>query len=126
MARAARGYLPCFSRYLEKEFPLDAVFDDHTIVDKLKIFLKEIVTTNVMNDLKVAGVSGDIQPIRKNSKEENRLSSICGFSEGQLYRLDYGNNKNRILFGIDTQTRYCYIFAVDVTHQTFSGKNRKY
>jgi len=114
-----KGYLPCFSRYSKKDFPIDDIYSQQCYIDKLKNLLSALVTTVSPFDLsRQHGIGKEIQPIRPDSKEGQRLIAKFAF-EYQLYRIDYGDTPFRIIFGLSNIERYAYIFAVDTKHQTY-------
>ena len=45
----------------------------------------------------------------------------CAFAEGKVYYAAYGKNPYRIIFGIDTNQRIAYFFALDSHHSVRKG-----
>ncbi len=100
------------------------MYAESNSVEKVKRLLSALIDTENPVDLsRKNGVGKEIQPIRPDSSEGNRLIKQCGF-EYNLYRIDYGNTPFRIIFGLSNVDRLAYIFGIDTTHQTFSGKHR--
>jgi len=122
----SRGFLPCFSHYLNREYPLEDVYSQNSYVTKAKNLLSALFDIeNPYNLTRDCGVGKEIQPIRPDSAEGKRLVSQCCFPFGNLYRIDYGDNPFRIIFGTTNSDRRAYIFGFDTKHKSFSDKHRK-
>lgn len=123
--RLLRGFLPCFSRYLEKNYPLEDFYRNDIFVGKVSIFLQKIIQINSMADLRRQNVVKDAFKITPDQGiESKRIIKICNF-EQDLYRADWGDCPYRMVFGLDNTNRRCHIFILDATHDTYSGKQRR-
>jgi len=113
------GFLPCFSDYKHKEFPITPLYENTSYVDKVKRLLSSLVDLeNPMYLSSKCGVGKEIQPIRPDSKEGKRLINLFA-TPYQLYRIDYGNNPFRIIFAISNTDRMAFVLAFDLKHNTF-------
>ena len=120
-----RGFLPCFSQYLSKDFPIEKLYDQSQFIEKTKQLLSNLIDCESPLDLKNRGIGKEIQTIRPDSSESIRIINMCSFPKN-LYRIDYGNNPFRIVFGLSNTDRLAYIFAFDTTHSTYSGKQKRH
>lgn len=94
-----RGFLPCFSKYRHKEYPIEKLYGGSGHVDKLKTLVSCFIDSNSPQSLKLA-IGHEVQTIRPDSGEGKRL--ISQFSTPhQLYRIDYGNTPFRIIFSLE-------------------------
>lgn len=116
------GFLPCFSCYRHKCYPIGDFYQTPSYITKVKNLLSALVDSVSPRELKQQ-IGQIIKPVRPNSKEEKRIISLCSTTD-QLYRIDYGNNPFRIVFSLSNRERLAYIHIIDVTHNTMSGKNR--
>lgn len=123
--KASRGFLPCFSRYLEKSYPLEDFYRNRVFVNKVSNFLQKILHVSSMMDLRQQGLVKDIFKITpEQGSESRRIIASCNF-EQDLYRADWGDCPYRMIFGLDHTSRRCYVFILDATHDTYSGKQRR-
>lgn len=118
------GFLPCFSKHSDNKYTLDNFYGNHVFVNKLQEFAKAIIiapTTQVLSEL--IHPKGGIQPIDPmGNVDDRKLCQSLGWQNGKVYRVDYGDNPYRLLFGLDNQERRCYILALDTNHNTRPGK----
>lgn len=117
------GFLPCFSKYRHKEYPVKDFYQKSSYVEKAKVLVSAFITSTDPFTLKQALGNHDIQTVRPNSSEGKRIINMCASPECEIHRIDYGNNPFRIIFGLSKNDRNAYIFAVDTKHKTFSGKH---
>ena len=117
------GFLPCFSKYRHKEYPIKDFYQKAAYVERVKNLVSAFITSTDPFALKQALGNHDIQTVRPNSSEGKRIINICASPECEIHRIDYGNNPFRIIFGLSKNDRNAYIFAVDTKHKTFSGKH---
>lgn len=114
------GFLPCFHRYLDKDYPVTSLYANPTFVHKAQELLKALIETeNPFYLTKNYGVGKEIQVIRPHDKEGKRIIAQCAFPTGQIYRIDYGDTPFRVLFGIQNEGRRAFIFAFDTNHSTY-------
>ena len=112
---ATRGFLPDFSRYLFKDYPLEAAYQNRILIEKLKKLVSDLLTTqNPAQDLQNNGACKKLELMRPET--DKKFLAKCDFSEGYVYYAAYGNNPYRIVFGIDTNRRIAYFFALDTCH----------
>lgn len=123
------GFLPCFSQYRHSEFPLDDFYKNKTFVNKISVILHEILTcVNPVAELLTRTGCKTIMQITPDSAEGKRIINMCAWSNGKLYRLDFGKNKMRVIIGLEDngEKRLCYFFGLDAEHKTFPiGKTRR-
>lgn len=117
-----RGFLPCFSRYLHRHFPLEDFYQKPSHVTKVKVLLSALVDSQSPFDLK-RKIGQEVQTIRPNSKEGKSLIKLCS-SEYPIHRIDYGNNPFRIVFCFSNANRMAYIYIIDPKHKTMRGRHR--
>ena len=118
------GFLPCFSKHVDNKFTIDLFYSNQVFVGKVREFMHAIVAspnTQSLNELIHA--KGGIQPIDPmGNSDDKKLCQELGWQGSKVYRVDYGNNPYRLLFGLDNVEKRCYILALDTTHQTRRGK----
>lgn len=118
------GFLPCFSKHVDEKFELEVFYGNHVFVSKVQEFMHAIVispSTQALNQLIHA--KGGIQPIDPiGNPDDKALCQSLGWQSSKVYRVDYGDNPYRLLFGLNNQEKRCYILALDTTHQTRKGK----
>lgn len=121
-----RGFLPCFSKHVDHKFTIDIFYGNHVFVNKVQEFMHAIVvspSTQALNELIHA--KGGIQAIDPiGNSDDKALCQSLGWQSSKVYRVDYGDNAYRLLFGLDNQEKRCYILALDTTHQTRPSKKR--
>lgn len=118
-----RGFLPCFSKYCHREYPVDNLYLQQQYVEKVKQLLSCLLDSESTVDLKNNGIGKEIQPIRPDSLESKRIINLCS-SPKNLFRIDYGKNTFRIVFSLSNDERMAFIYGFDTTHSTYSGKQR--
>jgi hypothetical protein len=120
------GFLPCFSKHIDHKFPLTDLYANSAFVLKVEVFMQAIITspsTQILNSKIHA--KGGIQPIDPNGNRDDRnLCQLLGWQTSKIYRVDYGDNPYRLLFGLDNVNRRCYVLALDSTHKTRPGKKK--
>lgn len=118
------GFLPCFSKHVDGKFTLETFYGNKVFVGKVREFMQAILvspSTQILNQYIHA--KGGIQPIDPIGNAADReLCQSLGWQSSKVYRVDYGNNPYRLLFGLDNVEKRCYILALDTTHQTRRGK----
>ncbi len=118
------GFLPCFSRYRFKEYPPINFYQRDSYLQKVKNLVSAFLSSSDPLSLKESIGGHDVQTIRPDSAESKRIIASCGSPECAIYRIDYGNSPFKIVFGLANEKRCAYVFIVDTTHNTYSGKNR--
>lgn len=118
------GFLPCFSRYRHKEYPVRNFYLRNSYLEKVKNLVSAFLSSTDPLKLKQNLGSYDIQTIRPISSEGVRIIKLCASPDCEIHRIDYGNTSFKIVFGLSKNDRNAYIFAVDTTHDTYSGKHR--
>jgi len=113
-----QGFLPCFSRYKHSYFPIVNIYQKASYVTKVKTLISALIDSPSILSLKQNGIGKDIQTIRPTSAESKRLISLFEF-DYDIYRIDYGDNPFRIIFGLSNIKREAYILAIDTTHSTY-------
>ncbi|MBR3204519.1 hypothetical protein IKF81_02450 [Candidatus Saccharibacteria bacterium] len=112
---ATRGFLPDFSRYLFKEYPIIIAYQNKDLINKLKKLVSELLTTqNPAQDLQNNGLCKKLELMKPTT--DKKFLSKCAFPEGNVYYAAFGKNSYRIVFGIDTNQRIAYFFALDNSH----------
>lgn len=115
-----RGFLPDFSKYLFKDFPIETAYACNPAIQKLKHLVSELLTTkNPAQDLQNNGLCKKLE--KMTPQQDRKFIQKCGFVDGQLYYAAYGRNPYRIILGIDTNQRIAYFFAIDTTHSVRKG-----
>ena len=118
------GHLPCFSNYLHDDFPLGNFYPTPSSVRRVKDLLSALVDSASPQDLKQNIGAHGIAPVRPDSREGKELINLCN-SPYQIYRIDYGDNPFRIVFAFARAPgNLAYIYAIDVSHLTMSGRHR--
>ncbi len=117
-----RGFVPCFEKYNDKHYPLEAAYRDKDLIDKLCVFLSKIVTTSSYSTLVGNGLCKEVMQVKPDSLESKRIIGQFSYSD-KIYRAKFGNNGRKILFGLSHSNRYCYILGLDFSHQDFQ-KNK--
>jgi hypothetical protein len=118
------GFLPCFSKYLFGKYPIEKVYENKTFINKLQVFLSALLVTANPHQLQTNGACHKIMLLSPTDKESRRIISMCDSPKSKIYKAGFGDNKMRIIFGINYGERLCYVFALDTDHETFSGKSR--
>lgn len=124
---AKRGFLPCFSRHIDKSFPVEDFYANSVFVTKLQEFVAAIVDSPSIDILKGRiHPKGGIQQIDPSRNAKDReLCSRLNWTDGKIYRVDYGDNAYRLVFGLEVNKSRCYILALDSKHRTRGDKNRR-
>lgn len=117
-----RGFVPCFEKYNDRKYPLENVYRDKDIIDKLSNFLSKILTTKSYSSLVSDGLCKEVMIVQPNSLEGKRIISQFDYTD-KIYRAKFGNNGRKILFGLSHSNRFCYILGLDHSHQDFQ-KNK--
>lgn len=119
---AKRGFLPDFSKYLEKDYPIEEAYKCKPLIDKLSKLLSILPTmANPVRELKESGVCRKIEKLGTGPSKERTFIDKCKFSLGPIYYLAFGNNPYRVVIGIDSSTRRVYFFALDPKHVVRKG-----
>ncbi len=114
------GFLPCFSRYNHKEYPIKGCYSRQAYIEKVKVLVSAFLSSTDPFSLKKA-IGQEIQVLRPVNSESKKIIKMCNSSDCGIYRIDYGNNPFRIVFGLSNTSRNAYIFLIDVTHNTFNN-----
>ncbi len=110
-----RGFLPDFSKYLERHYPVEAAYTVSALIDKLGKLLQALVTTqNPAQDLQNNGLCKKLEKMSP-SKDKTFFGKI-DFPQGPIYYAAFGDNPYRIVFGIDSNTRRAYFLALITDH----------
>ena len=116
------GYLPCFSMYNYAHFPCEKLYCNVSAVNKVKQLMSAFVDNCDPRQLHLdAGIGkGGIEPIRPDTKEGKKWIGLFSVPF-QIYRIDYGDTKFKVLFGFSTSDgkRMAYVLAFDMKHETF-------
>jgi len=120
------GFLPCFSKHVDSKFAVGDFYCNSVFVTKVQEFSHAIVTAPNIPALKdKIHPKGGIQIIDPaKNKTDRDLCESLGWQTSKVYRVDYGDNAYRLLFGLNNVDRRCYILALDTTHQTRKGKHK--
>ena len=121
---AKRGFLPCFSAYLTKKYPFSDFYANDVYIGKVKILLSAFVDSTTPLELKEKLGGKMVTPIRPGDSESERILKNCQ-SVHPLYRIDYGDNPFRIVFGLSNLEGLAYVYIIDTTHDTYSNKHRR-
>lgn len=117
---ATRGFLPDFSRYLHKDFPIADAYRNRILIEKLQRLVSELlVTSNPAIELRERGCCKKLELM--SSKVDKNFMTKCDFLDGNVYYAAYGNTPYRIIFGIDTNQHIAYFFALDPKHSVRKG-----
>lgn len=121
-----QGFLPCFSKHNDSSFPIESAYSNKTFITKLELFVQSIITSPNTQVLKEKiHCKGGIQPINPNGNStDKKLCQQLGWQSSKVYRVDYGDNPCRLLFGLDNESKRCYILALDSNHDTRPGKRK--
>lgn len=118
------GFLPCFSKHQDRKFEINDFYNNKAFINKVQEFSHAIIvspTTQILEqNIHPKGGIQIVDPL-KNS-DDRKLCQDLGWQDSKVYRVDYGKNSYRLLFGLDNQERRCYILALDALHKTRPGK----
>lgn len=123
----SNGFLPCFSRHRDGHYSVETFYANPAFVSKVESFLQAIITSPTTQILKdKIHPKGGIQPIDPfGNADDKALCQKLGWQESKVYRVDYGNNTYRLLFGLDNAQKRCHILALDTNHDTRPQKKGK-
>lgn len=128
MDKTTQGFMPCFSRYRHSDYPIDCVFRKSVYIERLKKLMSALLDSESQLSL-AQSIGQEIKPLRpERSGEANRILKKIDFPEGTPIRIDYGNNRFRIVLGLSTDPqkgKMAYIFMISDDHKDFSGKQRR-
>lgn len=82
--------------------------------------MSDFIDSSSPQELHNQGVGkGGISVIRPESKETKKLIKQFSFPF-QIYRIDYGDTKFRVIFGLSSSDgkRIAYVLAFDMNHET--------
>ena len=117
MKPSPRGFLPSFSRYLFKDYPIAEAYTNSALIEKLRRLLFELpVTINPAFELRQKQCCKKLEKFTPSDRLERAFIAKCDFPEGQIYYAAYGDCPYRIVFGIDSNERIAYFFALDKNH----------
>ena len=110
-----RGFLPDFSRYLYKYYPIDDAFDNADLVEKLKGMVANLLT--VVNPMREMQSNGFCKKFEKMTPQKDKdFLRKCYIADCYPYYASFGDNAYRIVVAIDTNTRIAYFLALDTKH----------
>jgi hypothetical protein len=113
------GFVPCFSLYDEKRYPIGRAFTDSVVFRKVKDLIVELF--EAQNPVRLQRY--EAQKITPDSGEGKRLINQIG-NDYPLVRIDFGDCALRVIYSYrNNPVRMVYFHAIDTTHKTFSGKN---
>lgn len=118
-------YVPCFEYYCSNRHPFDEIDncpDFKSIVNHLKTLFEQIITCSNILQLKlVIGAKGGIDrlPNSGDGPKIKKLMSAQGYSQ-QIYKIDYGNSKYKIYYGIRPESRKFDVLIIDANHIYFN------
>lgn len=113
------GFLPCFSRYLHKKYPVKDLYQKDALVKKLQVLVSAFISSPDQLSLKEQIGGHQIQTIRPDSQESIKIIRLCNSSDCSIHRVDYGNTPFRIVFGLSNTDRNAFIFMIDPNHKTY-------
>lgn len=116
----AVGFFPSFAAYKHKECPLDEIYETPGHITRVKTLLSEIIECSSPLEIKQKIGGHDIMTIRPTSAEAKRVLKIVSDPDATLHKIDYGNNKFRIYFGLSTSDRMAKIYMIDTRHRYFT------
>lgn len=117
------GFLPCFSRYNHKAYPITGCYSRSSYIDKVKVLVSAFLSSPSPLSLK-ENIGQEIQTLRPTDSESRKIINMCDSTDcSGVYRIDYGNNPFRIVFGLSNANRNAYIFLIDVNHNTFKKRH---
>lgn len=115
------GFLPDFSFYLERHYPIEAIYSKPAFVEKIGNILKDIITEenpafqlqqkNLCKKCEKMNPSQDKDFFKKLSTIGEKASTIFP------YYLSFGDNKYGIALFLDSSNRRVYFLALDVDHK---------
>jgi len=114
------GYLPCFHNHDDKKYPIRNFYQNGAFVGKVEQFVSVIITCKDVTQLRERLGRYEIQNFDPVGNEQDK--QICRdhkWTDGKLYRLDYGDVAHRLIFGLDNKRRRCHILGLDSNHKTF-------
>lgn len=113
--QARRGFLPDFSRYLYKHYPIDDAFNNADLVSKLKDMVANLLTmVNPMWEMQSNGFCKKFE--KMTPQKDKEFLRKCDIADCFPYYASFGNNAYRIVVAIDTNTRIAYFLALDTKH----------
>ena len=115
------GFLPDFSLYLEKYFPVEDVYRELSFVKKLSEILKNIIfEENPTFELQSSGLCNKAEKMDP-SKDKDFFKKLSGIGMRSAtiypYYLSFGNNGYGIVLYFDTSNRHAYFLALDLRHK---------
>lgn len=112
------GFIPCFSLYHEKDYPIGEALSDRVVFRKVKELIVELF--EAQNPVRLQRY--EAQKITPDSNAGKRMIQQFG-SDYPLVRIDFGDCALRVIYSYRSNpTRMVYFHAIDTTHKTFSGK----
>ncbi|MBR2994425.1 hypothetical protein IKF32_00705 [Candidatus Saccharibacteria bacterium] len=125
---ATVGFLPDFSLYLKKYYPINKVYSKPVFIKKLGDILKEIITEeNPSFELQKKGFCSKFEKMDPRQDKEF-FTRLAGIGEKAAtihpYYSSFGNNGYGIAVYLDPVNRHAYFLALDVEHRIrrFHGK----
>ena len=119
------GFLPDFSLYLDKHFPIEKVYSKPAFIEKLGNILKElIIEANPAFGLQKKGFCNKFEKMSPSQDKEffSKLSNVGDKAVAMYpYYSSFGNNGYGMVIYLDPGNRHAYFLALDVEH-----KIRKY
>ena len=122
------GFVPDFSLYLDKHFPIRKVYEKPAFIEKIGKVLKELlVEENPASELQRNGFCSKFEKMSP-SKDRDFFSKLAMVGEKASavypYYASFGNNGYGMVIYLDPGNRHAYFLALDVEHKIrrFHGK----
>jgi hypothetical protein len=103
------------------------LYNNNAAVNKVKLLMSAFIDSNSPQALSKQGIGkGGIKVIRPIGREAKELIKSFSFPY-DIYRIDYGDTRFRIIFGLDNDNdkKIAYILAFDMTHSTLPQKKHQ-
>lgn len=115
------GFVPDFSFYLERHYPIGAIYSKPAFVEKIGNILKDIITEeNPASQLQQKNLCKKCEKMNPGQDKDffKKLSAI-GEKASTIfpYYLSFGDNKYGIALFLDSSNRHIYFLALDVDHK---------
>lgn len=126
-SRLKRGFVPDFSCYLERYYPLDDAYEEPRLIERLGNIIRDLLfESQPIADLTGKGWCKKLEKMTPSKDKEffKRCSTIEEITVLSLYYASFGNNGQGIVIGFDFSVRKAYILAIDRKHsiRRYHGK----
>ena len=109
------GFAVDFSHYLEKQFPLNPCYDNHTLICKV---LKVItLVSNMTNPYHLQTEGGCKKFERMDQRQDKEFFQYFDLPQYSIHYLSFGDNKLGIAIALDSSDRIMYFLAIDEHHK---------